>query len=178
MSSTAFALAFGLVVSVWALRYVVIALGARRGLAGVRIVTCPETGEAAAVSFDRTRAALTALEQHEPDLQLASCSRWAVRGPCDQACVPQATLPESRVTNVVASWSARQHCALCGKRLIEAPRVGHHVALLSPDGVTTEWPDVPPETLPAALRARVPVCWDCHVAETFRRQCPELVTDR
>ena len=179
MTETTFALvAFGFAACLWASRYLVIAVRARRGLAGIRVVTCPETGEAAAVSFDRVHAALTALAHHGPDLQLADCSRWAVRGPCDQACVPQAKVPETAVTNMVARWSGRKRCALCGEPLVEAPLVGHHVGLLSSDGVTTAWPDLPAQDVPEALRTRLPVCWNCHIAETFRRQRPELVTDR
>jgi hypothetical protein len=179
MTDTTFALVtFGSAACVWASRYLLIALRERRGLAGIRIVTCPETGRAAAVSFNRVHAALTALAHNEPDLQLADCSRWAVRGPCDQACVPQAKLPESTATNMVVRWSAGKRCALCGKPLIEASRVDHHIGLLSSDRVTTEWPGVPPEELPEALRTRRPVCWNCHIAEMFRRLRPELVTDR
>jgi hypothetical protein len=54
----------------------------------------------------------------------------------------------------------------------------HYTALLADDGTTIEWPDVPAERLPAALRTQPPVCWNCHIAETFRRLHPELVTDR
>jgi hypothetical protein len=28
------------------------------------------------------------------------------------------------------------------------------------------------------LATHVPVCWDCRVAKTFRREHPELLTDR
>ena len=49
---------------------------------------------------------------------------------------------------------------------------------LRADGVTTEWTAMDPAALPDAMRARHPVCWNCHVAETFRRTHPELVTDR
>lgn len=92
--------------------------------------------------------------------------------------MPQAKLPESTVTNMVIRWSAGKRCALCGKPMIEAWRADRHIGLLSSDRVTTEWPSVPPEELPEALRTRQPVCWNCHIAEMFRRLRPELVTDR
>jgi hypothetical protein len=66
----------------------------------------------------------------------------------------------------------------CAKQISDEPFVGHHPALLGPDGTTREWVDVEPERLPDALRTERPVCWDCHVIETFRRQYPSLVTDR
>lgn len=179
MTTTTFALvAIGFATCVWAWWGLIPALVARRNLAGVRLVTCPETGEVAAVGFDRLHAAFTALVHHKPDVRLGRCSRWAVRGPCDHACVPQAAVPDSAVTNIIAHWSQGRNCALCHNPLNEAPRLGHHIALLASDGVTSEWPDVPPETLPGTLRTRQPVCWDCHVVETFRRKYPELVTDR
>jgi hypothetical protein len=156
----------------------VIALRGRRHVAGVRIVTCPETGRPAAVSFDVGHATLAALVDDEPRLKLADCSRWPVRGPCDQACLPQAEAPASTATNIAARWSAGKRCVFCGGALVEAPSVGHHVAVRSSDGMTTEWPDFAPEDLMEALRTRMPVCWNCHVAETFRRQHPELITDR
>ena len=164
-------------ICVWLSWRLVSALRAGRQLAGVRLVTCPESGIAAAVSFDRRHAMLTAFAHHEADARLSHCSRWAVRGPCDQPCVPQAKAPDTAVANIVARWSARRRCVLCGTPLVEAPRLGHHIALRSSDGVTCEWPDVPPETLPEALPIRQAVCWNCHIAETFRRKHPELVTD-
>jgi len=44
--------------------------------------------------------------------------------------------------------------------------------------MTREWVDIAPERLQAAPASSVPVCWNCHIAATFRRQHPELVTDR
>jgi len=38
--------------------------------------------------------------------------------------------------------------------------------------------NLPPERLRATISNHPPVCWDCHIAETFRRTYPELVTDR
>jgi hypothetical protein len=35
-----------------------------------------------------------------------------------------------------------------------------------------------PEDLVAHLGEFVPVCFDCHLSEQFRREQPELVTDR
>ena len=46
------------------------------------------------------------------------------------------------------------------------------------EGVTVEWSDFRPEALPEVLATHWPVCWDCHIAETFRRKYPKLVVDR
>jgi hypothetical protein len=35
-----------------------------------------------------------------------------------------------------------------------------------------------PEQIPDVLSDHKPVCWDCDVAERFRRRHPELVTER
>ena len=169
---------FALAVCVWIGWGVVAAARARHRLAGTRLVTCPETGTCAAVQFDRTHAAITALVHDEPDMQLESCSRWAERGPCDQPCVGDALDPESATSAIVAHWAKDKRCVYCRKPLVDAPLVGHRMALVDSDGVTTEWPDVPAERLTDVLRSRAPVCWDCHVVETFRRTHPELVTDR
>jgi hypothetical protein len=150
---------------------------AARRLSGVRLVTCPENGKVAAVRFSR-RAVVEALQGHQANPRLAACSRWCVRGPCEQLCVPQATPPDSAVTSIVARWLAGRRCVLCDKPLSDASCAGHHIGLRSPDGDTVEWSDVAPEALPEALRVRQPVCWDCHVGETFRRLFPEFVVDR
>ena len=34
------------------------------------------------------------------------------------------------------------------------------------------------EQLPEIFATHQPVCWNCHIAESFRRLHPELVTDR
>jgi hypothetical protein len=50
--------------------------------------------------------------------------------------------------------------------------------LLGPDSKTAEWKDFRPEQLPDVFSKYQPVCWNCHVTETFRRLRPELVVDR
>lgn len=51
-------------------------------------------------------------------------------------------------------------------------------ALMSPERRTVEWHEVPAETLPEVLSTYRPVCWSCHIAESFRREHPELVIER
>jgi hypothetical protein len=66
----------------------------------------------------------------------------------------------------------------CGRLIGTAQAFGHRAALVTPEGVTREWSDLPADSVLDALKTDQPVCWDCHLAETFRRLHPELVTDR
>ncbi|HVO63810.1 MAG TPA: DUF1761 domain-containing protein [Terriglobales bacterium] len=56
---------------------------------GSRAVTCPENGQAVAVSFNAFRAAVTGFS-HKPELQLSECTRWPEHADCGQQCIPQA----------------------------------------------------------------------------------------
>jgi hypothetical protein len=175
---TAFVAAICVLIGVVVLWYVARALRVWRYLRSERVVTCPETGRPAAVRIDARHAAMTELSRTDRELRLAACSRWPERGPCDEACLYEAQDPESRVIAIAAHWYAGKTCMYCRQPLREDPVAGHHVAFLRPDGSTREWSDVSAEALDEALRTGRPVCWNCHVAETFRRTYPELVTDR
>jgi Protein of unknown function (DUF1761) len=56
---------------------------------GSRAVTCPETHQQVAVSFDALHAAATGLSG-QPNLRLAECTRWPMRADCGQECMPEA----------------------------------------------------------------------------------------
>jgi integrase len=49
---------------------------------------------------------------------------------------------------------------------------------MGPDRKTVQWSDLPAEKLPQVFETHRPVCWSCHIAQTFRRGHPELVVDR
>jgi hypothetical protein len=49
--------------------------------------------------------------------------------------------------------------------------------VLDEAGKARPWEEVPAETLPDVLASHRPVCFDCYVSETFRRDHPELVLD-
>ena len=179
MSDSTFTwLIFGGAAAIWIAWAVAVVLRRRRELGGVRLVECPETRALAAVTLDRLNALMAAITDQPPDTRLASCSRWAERGRCDEPCLPQACDSRSSVNALIRQWVEHRRCALCGGALLDAAAVGHHFALRSNAGVTTEWPALDPLTLPSAFRTKQAVCWNCHIAETFRRQYPELVTDR
>lgn len=146
---------------------------------GKRLITCPETHKAAAVDVAAGEAALGAFLS-EPTLRLRECSRWPERKDCGQDCLRQVEAdPENcLVWNIVAGWYEGKKCVLCHKTFGELRHMDHVPALLDPDHTTIEWKDLPPEKLPEAFATYGPVCWNCHVAATFRRLHPDLVVDR
>lgn len=149
-----------------------------RKFRGTRVITCPETRQPAAVEVDSRLAARTA-SLSRPFLQLTQCSRWPERQDCGQQCLRQieAAPADCLVRTMLIKWYEGASCAFCGKAIGPIHWVDHKPALLTPGRKTLEWEEVPPEELPNALGAYLPVCWDCHIAESFRAQFPDLVLD-
>jgi len=145
---------------------------------GARVITCPDNELPAAVTVDARHAAFTAAGGHE-HLRLDSCSRWPEKAGCGQECLTQIeTQPaDCLVKTQVSRWYADKSCAICGKALGVVDWASHKPALRAPDGRTLEWGDVRPETMFQVMGTHAAICWDCHVAETFRRQRPDLVLD-
>ena len=156
------------------------ALSAYRRYKRTRVVVCPDTREYVAVEVDARHAAASAAKQGKPELVLTACTRWPARAGCDQACVAQIErAPEDcLVRTMLDEWYAGQSCHFCGQAFGVIHWHDHKPALLTPDHLIVEWPELRPELVPHALRTHRPVCWDCAVAETFRAEHPELVTDR
>jgi hypothetical protein len=152
----------------------------RRYLAarGDRVVVCPANEEVVAVRVDATHAALTGAGT-PGHFRLESCSRWPEHATCGRECLKQIEdQPEScLVRTQVADWYKDRTCIICHKELGHLDWTRHKPALRSPQGITMEWADVKPESLPTVLTSYEPVCWDCHVAESFRRKLPALVID-
>jgi hypothetical protein len=146
---------------------------------GVHVIQCPETRKPAAVRVDTGHAALTVLTQDAADVQLASCSRWPERAGCDQACVPQIERDpaETRVETILADVFTGQRCAMCGAIISGVPAIGHKPAFRAPDGRTIPCDQIAPERIDEILATHQLVCWDCDVAETFRREFPDRVID-
>ena len=90
----------------------------------------------------------------------------------------QIPVPESAAADLVRAWADGRSCARCGNVVTEQRSASHHIALLDPGGVTREWVDIGADRLTIALGTSLPVCWNCHLAASFRRLHPELVTDR
>jgi len=146
---------------------------------GKRLVTCPETHQTVAVNVAAGESAAGAFI-NEPTLRLNQCSRWPERQDCGQECLQQIEAdPENcLVWSIVAKWYAGKSCVFCHKPIGPLHHLDHAPALLGPDAKTTEWKGIRPEQLPQIFSTHQPVCWNCHVTESFRRLHPELVTDR
>ncbi len=155
------------------------ALGAYLKFRGTRIISCPETCKPAAVEVDAGRAVLTEISG-EPKLQLKYCSRWPELQDCGQDCLRQIELSpeECLVRNILADWYRGKKCIHCGKPIGEIDWLENKPALHTPQGLTVQCSEIPPELLPDVLSTHLPVCFDCHVAERFRRLYPDLVVDR
>ena len=146
---------------------------------GKRLVTCPENHKPEAVDVAVQEAALGAF-LNEPTLRLNQCSRWPERQSCGQECLRQIEAdPENcMVWNIVSKWYEDKSCVFCRKPIGALHHIDHTPALLAPNSLTKEWKQVPPEQLPETFVTHQPVCWTCHITESFRRLHPELVTDR
>jgi hypothetical protein len=140
---------------------------------GDRLVECPENKQTAAVRVDPIRASLGA------DWHLSTCSRWPERHACGRECLAQIERsPEDcLVRNTVTRWYGDKSCVVCGKPLGAIDWYDRKPAVMDPQGLARQWPELAPETLPEVLATHRPVCFDCYVAETFRREHPELVVD-
>ena len=146
---------------------------------GTRLVTCPETRNSAAVEVDATYAALIAPISAR-GLRLKDCSWWPERKDCGQDCLQQIkSSPEDcLVQSILMKWYKGKNCAYCGKTFGGISRLDHKSALMSPGKSSLQWSTIPPEKIPDVLTEDMPVCWDCHIAETFRRNYSELFVDR
>lgn len=146
---------------------------------GKRIVSCPETHHAAAVRVAAGDAAVHATIGEE-ELRLKECSRWPEREVCGQLCLAQIeeTPKACLVSTIVSRWYQGKECAYCHKPFGELHWDDHRPALVDAKQMTVQWSDIPAEKLQEAMRTHLPVCWNCHMAETFRREQPELVVDR
>jgi len=145
---------------------------------GTRVITCPETRQPAAVEVDSRLAARTA-SLSRPFLRLTQCSRWPERQDCGQDCLRQIEeAPEDCLARtMLINWYEGTACVLCRKAIEPIHWADHKPALMTPRRKTLEWNEVPPEKLPATLATHLPVCWNCHIAESFRARFPDLVLD-
>jgi len=146
---------------------------------GERLVTCPETHQAAAVHVNAGRVASTALIGKQ-EVQLDQCSRWPEKRNCGQECLSQVNADPAHclVWNIVAEWYKGKSCAYCQKPFTEMQWHDRHPALLSPERIAKQWNEIPPEQLPGIFQTHLPVCWNCYIAETYRRQNPDRVLNR
>jgi hypothetical protein len=164
---------------------VFLVVGLRRALRtylkfqGKRLVSCPETHQAAAVRVAAGKAALEATVGNG-QLRLSECSRWPQREACGQECLAQIQeAPKAcLVWTIINRWYQGQNCVYCHKPFEEIHWHDHLPALVDSERKTVEWKEISAERLQETLRTHWPVCWSCHIAQTFRREHPELVVDR
>ncbi|HET7213108.1 MAG TPA: hypothetical protein VJW77_07035 [Terriglobia bacterium] len=148
---------------------------------GERLVTCPETHTTAAVELDAKEAARTSLTQ-KPRMQLSGCSRWPQRKDCGQECLGEIERSPSDclVRNIVINWFEEKSCVFCGKSMAEVKEwwVDHKPALLTPEKRIVVWNEFAAEQLPELFQRCEPVCWSCATTEKFRKEHPDLVSER
>jgi hypothetical protein len=146
---------------------------------GARVIICPETGKQAMVEVDANRAALTSLLR-QTDIRLESCWRWPLHKDCGQECLLQLDVApaECLVRSVLMKWYRGKKCAFCQRPFGEIELIDHKPALLNPEGLTVEWSAVPISAVNKAMASYLPICWNCHIAQTFRREHADLVVDR
>jgi hypothetical protein len=155
------------------------ALAAYRRYRGRRVVVCPERLAFTEVEVDAGAAALTA-PYGPPRLHLKSCTHWPERWPCGEECLAQVrAAPEAcLVRKILSDWYVGKACFYCGRPFGTIHWHDHEPALLGPSGTTVAWKQVPVERMLEMLFSYRPICWSCHVAESFRREHPHLVADR
>ena len=146
---------------------------------GLRMVTCPETERAVGVQVAAGRGAAEVF-LGSTRLELRECTRWPEKRDCGQECLRQVeTSPAGcLVRNIVAEWYVGKTCAYCGRAVPRIDWLEHKPALMDAERRTMPWDEVPVDRLPDAMASCRPVCWNCHVAEKFRREHPELVVER
>ncbi|HYM60591.1 MAG TPA: hypothetical protein VEZ11_06840 [Thermoanaerobaculia bacterium] len=147
---------------------------------GVRVITCPENLQPAAIEVNALHAAHWAGITGDPDLRLRSCSRWPQMAGCAEDCLVQveAGPHECLLTSIVSNWYAGKDCVFCHHPIGVIAWHERPPALLAPNGATREWHEFPPQALPAVFATHRPVCFSCHVVEAFRREHAEMVVDR
>jgi len=146
---------------------------------GQRIVTCPETKGPAIVEVDSLHASLTSTVGL-PDIRLKDCSRWPIKGECGQECLTELDVAPERclVSGVLMRWYNDKNCVYCRNTFPELHWTDHRPALLSPAGKLTSWNEVNLHELRTVLETHLPVCWNCFIAQSFRRDHPDLVVFR
>ena len=146
---------------------------------GQRLVSCPENHRPAAVRVAAGKATLKTMVGNQ-QLGLSACSRWPERKTCGQECLAQIEeAPKAcLVWTIINRWYQGQVCVYCHKPFGEIHWHDHPPALLNGERKTVQWNELPVDKLQEALGTHRPVCWNCHMAQTFRREHPELVVDR
>jgi hypothetical protein len=146
---------------------------------GTKIVTCPETRRPTMVEVDALHASLTSTVG-PPDIRLQDCTRWPTQEKCGQECLVHLDVGSDQclVSGVLMRWYRGRNCFYCSKPMNELHWADHKPALLSPEDLLVRWSGVSLENLSTVLNTHLPVCWDCYIVQSFRREHPDLVVYR
>ena len=176
MTTTAFAV---LIATLVAAALVFQVVRAWLQMRGTRLVTCPETNALAAVEVDLRHLAATSVAGFR-ELRLRDCSRWPEKQRCGQMCLGEIEEAphDCLVREVLRRWYEGKSCVLCGHAIGLIHWHDHQPALKAADDRIWEWDEIPAEHLPRLLTRARAVCWNCMIAEGFRRDHPDLVVER
>ena len=154
-------------------------VAAWRRFRGNRVIVCPDNHQVAAVQVDPVKAALTGIG-HPPVFRLNECSRWPEKKGCGQECLRQIeSQPDTcLVRNILSDWYKGKTCVYCGQALDKVDWLENRPGLRSSDGRQLGWEQFPAEAIYEVLATHDPVCYNCHIAEKFRSEHPELVMER
>lgn len=146
---------------------------------GSRAVVCPDNGKRVSVEVDAMRATLTSAIGC-PEIRLQNCSRWPLKQDCGQECLVELDVApdDCLVSGVLMRWYNGKTCIYCRKKFDEIHWIDHKPALCTPEGALIEWGEVTVEDIPMVLETHFPVCWDCYIAQSFRRDHPDMVVYR
>lgn len=146
---------------------------------GSKTVACPETGRSALVEVDALHASLTSIVGR-PAIRLESCSRWPMNNQCGQECLANLDVApgECLVNGVLMRWYRGKNCVFCDKPAEELHWIDHKPVVQTLRGNLVRTSEVPVENLSMVLKTHLPVCWNCYRARWFRKDHPDLVTDR
>jgi hypothetical protein len=124
---------------------------------GMRLITCPETKNYAAVELDAKHAALIS-PFGTRRFRLSDCSRWPGRKECGQDCLRETeSSPEDcLIRTILAKWYKGKKCAFCGKTFGDINWHDHKPALMSPGKPSREWSEISPLEIPSALASDMP----------------------
>ena len=146
---------------------------------GSQVIVCPATGKQAMVEVDTHRAALTSLVG-KTDIRLESCWRWPLNKDCGQECLLQLDVAPDNclVRSVLSKWYRGKKCAFCERSFAEMDLFDQKPALFDPKGVTVEWEEISMSGVSEAMDTYLPICGNCHIAQTFYHEHPDLVVER
>ena len=141
---------------------------------GIQAVTCPDSGEPAAVKVDNKFAFFSALRGQEHS-RLEACSRWPEKGDCGEECLEQLEDSPENIERFLKKWYEGKSCAICQRALTPSDWRRSRLAVLNQQQQLFELRQMFLETLQSALQEMRPLCWNCHQEERERQPVPARI---